>query len=121
MSKILIVDDEPNIVKLLTSRLIAEGYVVVSAVDGETALEMVRQEEPDLIILDITLPKMNGYEVCVAIRTDEKYQDMPIVMLTARKETREIAKGMELGAVAYVQKPFKSETLLAIIQGFLNE
>jgi DNA-binding response OmpR family regulator len=119
--KILVVDDEPNIVKLLESRLTAEGYGVITASDGQEALDKVHQENPDLIILDIMLPKIDGYKVCSILRSETKYADIPIVMLTARRDTLDIARGMELGAVSYIQKPFKSDVLLGIIQGLIKK
>jgi two-component system alkaline phosphatase synthesis response regulator PhoP len=118
--KILVVDDDPNIMKLLTFRLSAEGYNVVTASDGQEALDKVRQEKPDLIILDITLPLLDGYQVCSTLRADEQYKYIPVVMLTASKEMKEIAVGLESGAVAYIQKPFKADVLLGIIKGFIN-
>lgn len=120
-TKILVVDDEPNIVKLLESRLIAEGYEVITASDGQEALDKVYQEHPKLIILDIMLPKIDGYKVCSILRTDKQYADIPIIMLTARRETMNIAKGMELGAVSYIQKPFKADVLLGIIKGLIDK
>lgn len=119
--KILVVDDEPHIVKLLESRLTAEGYEVIVASDGKQALDKVRLEHPHLIILDIMLPGMDGYEVCRLIRAEKLYAEIPIIMLTARRETLDIAKGMQLGAVSYIQKPFKSEVLLGIIKGLVKK
>ena len=118
--KILVVEDEPGLVQLLKARLEAGHYEVVTAKDGQEALEMTRLEKPDLIILDIMLPKIDGYQVAARLKDDEDLKDIPIVMLTARGLTQDIKTGMESGAVCYVQKPFKSEVLMAIIQGFIN-
>jgi DNA-binding response OmpR family regulator len=118
-NKILVVEDEPNLVQLLKAGLEAGHYEVVTAKDGQEALEMTRLEKPDLIILDIMLPKIDGYKVAARLKDDEDLKDIPIVMLTARCLTQDIKKTMENGAVCYVQKPFKSEVLLAIIQGFI--
>lgn len=115
--KILVVDDEPNIVKLLESILKDEGYEVVIAFDGEEALNKVKETTPDLIILDITLPKVDGYGVCNILQADEKYKDIPIVFLTARGQVMDIKTGMELGAVSYISKPFNVKVLLGIIKG----
>ena len=123
-AKILVVDDEPNIVKLLDARLSAFGYEFITAYDGQDALDKAFQEKPDLIILDIMLPKIDGYKVCTMLRTDTKYEkckNIPIVMLTARKEIESISKGMALGAVSYIQKPFQAEVLLGIVKGLLGK
>jgi len=119
--RILIVDDEPHIVKMLQARLEFQEYEVLVATDGQDGLDKVRSEKPDLIILDISLPKLNGYEVCQALRADEKYKDIPVVMLTASGQALDIMQGMKDGADAYMVKPFDSETLLGILRGFLKE
>ena len=119
--KILIVDDEPHIVKMLQARLEFQEYEVIVATDGQDGLDKVRSEKPDLIILDISLPKLNGYEVCQALRADEKYKDIPVVMLTASGQALDIMQGMKDGADAYMVKPFDSEALLGILRGFLKE
>ena len=119
--KILVVDDEPHIVKLLQVRLEKNGYSVVVAYDGQEALDMTYQEDPDLIILDIMLPKIDGYNVCKTLRSVDKFKATPIVMLTGRTLTQDIKMGMDLGAVSYVQKPYKPNVLLAIIQGLIKK
>jgi DNA-binding response OmpR family regulator len=119
--KILIVDDDPDIVKLLQLRLENQGYNVIVAYDGQAGLDKVRKDNPDLVILDITLPKIDGYGVASILNADEKYKDIPIIMLTARNEFEDISKGMKLGAVSYFQKPFKADVLLGIIQGLVGD
>ena len=119
--RILIVDDEPHIVKMLQARLEFQEYEVLVATDGQDGLDKARSEKPDLIILDISLPKLNGYEVCQALRADEKYKDIPVVMLTASGQALDIMQGMKDGADAYMVKPFDSEALLGILRGFLKE
>ncbi len=119
--KILVVDDEANIVELLQSRLEKNGYGVIVAYDGQEALEKTYKENPDLIILDIMLPKVDGYNVCKTLRADDKYRAIPIIMLTARTLVQDIKMGMDLGAVSYVQKPFQPEVLLGIIQGLVKK
>jgi DNA-binding response OmpR family regulator len=119
--KILVVDDEPNIVELLQARLENYGYIVSVAYDGQEALDRTYQEKPDLIILDIMLPKIDGYHVCQTLRSDKKYKAIPIIMLTARTLAQDIKMGMDLGAVSYVQKPFNPDVLLGIIQGLLKD
>jgi DNA-binding response OmpR family regulator len=122
MSKrILVVDDEVNIVKLLESRLTANGYTVITAYNGREALDKVKQEKDDLIILDLMLPDIDGYEVLRELRLDEYYKEVPIIMLTAKGEMGDIKKGMEGGAVSYITKPFKPDTLLGIVKGLLRE
>jgi len=118
--KILVVDDEPNIVKTVKSRLKANGYDVVTAYDGEEGLDKAYKEKPDLIILDLMLPKLHGHDVYKRLKADSEYKDTPIVMLTASGELSDIKTGMEIGADGYVTKPFKSEVLLGIIQGLLG-
>ena len=118
--KILVVDDEPNIVKLIANRLKANNYDVVTACDGQETLELVQKEKPDLVILDLMLPKLNGYKVCSVLKSNEEYKSTPIVMLTARTEARDIKEGLQVGGEAYITKPFKSDLLLGIVQGLLG-
>lgn len=120
MAKILIVDDELNLVKMLQSWLQDHRYDVIVAHDGQEALDKTYQEKPDLIILDIILPKIDGYGVAKMLRSDERCKDIPIIMLTSRNEAQDIKMGMDVGAVSYVQKPFKLEVLLGIIQGLVR-
>jgi DNA-binding response OmpR family regulator len=119
--KILVVDDEPNILKLVCNRLKAGGYEVISAVDGEQALQTVRNEIPDLIILDLMLPKMHGYEVCKTLKTDEKLKNIPVIMFTAHGDVKDMKEGFDIGADAYLTKPFKPAALMGIIPGLLSE
>jgi len=119
--KILIVDDEPNLVKILESRLKVNGYDVISAYDGQQGLDKVRQEKPDLVILDLMLPQLHGYEVCRQLRADSVHRDIPIVMLTASGKAGDIQEGINQGANAYIAKPFKPEALLGIIKALLWE
>lgn len=118
--KILLVDDEPNIVLLLEARLKANGYEVVSALDGLAALETVKKEHPDLIILDLMLPKMDGYKVCGLLKKDSRFAKTPILIFTARAQQEDIKLGEELGADAYLTKPFEPQILLAKIQELLS-
>ena len=97
--KILVVDDEPLIVNLLQARLEKNGYIVVVAQDGQEALDKTYQENPDLIILDIMLPHIDGYYVCKVLRSDDKYKAILIIMLTGRTLAQDIKMGMDLGAV----------------------
>lgn len=119
--RILIVDDEPHIVTMLKSRLTANGYEVITAVDGQEALEKARSEMPELVILDLMLPKLNGYKVCRMLKFDEKYRHIPIIMFSARAQESDQKMGMETGADAYVVKPFRAEELLKKIGELLNK
>jgi len=120
MSKILIVDDEPAIVEALSLRLGANGYEVISAADGVEGLQKARTEKPDLIILDIMLPKMDGLKVCRMLKFDEKHGSIPIILLTAKVQQLDLEQGKEAGADAYMTKPFRSDELLAKIKELLD-
>ena len=117
---ILIVDDEPMIVKMVSSRLRANDYEVKSAIDGEDALKKVKEEKPALIILDLMLPKMNGYEVCRRLKADPEYRSIPIILFTARAQDRDEKMGYEAGADAYIAKPFSANNLLAKMEKLLQ-
>lgn len=119
--KILIADDEPNIVISLEFLMQQSGYQVRSASDGETALRLLAEFKPDLILLDIMLPLRNGFEVCQRIRENPAWSSMKIVMLTAKGREVEMAKGMALGADVYITKPFATKDLLANVQRLLGE
>ncbi|MCK4948178.1 MAG: response regulator [Candidatus Aureabacteria bacterium] len=121
MKKILFVDDEPQLVEMVKIRLEANNYEVILASDGEQALEKARGEKPDLIILDIMLPKMDGYKVCRMLKFDDKYSSIPVIMLTARSQKSEKSMGEEVGADAYIIKPFEPQMLLGKIKELLNE
>lgn len=111
-NKILLVDDEPDFVDVLRERLETQKYEVIPVYDGEEALEKVKEEKPDLIILDILLPKMNGFDVCRKLKIDENYKKIPIIMLTAKFQANDKKFGMEMGADAYITKPFEPQVLL---------
>ena len=117
MAKILVVDDEASIVTMLAYNLKKEGYDVVTAEDGEVALEKFESENPDLLLLDIMMPKMDGYEVCLKIR--EK-SNVPIIMLTARADEVDKVVGLEMGADDYVTKPFGNRELIARVKANLR-
>ena len=118
--KILLVDDEPDLVSLLKKRLEINNYEVISASDGMEALRKAKKEKPDLIILDLMLPKMDGYKLCRMLKFDEKYKRIPIIMLTARVQEEDKKLGKETGANAYITKPFKPDVLLAKIEELLK-
>ncbi len=115
--KILVVDDEASIVNIISYNLKKEGYNVITAADGEQGYNLAMQEHPDLVLLDIMMPKMDGYEVCRKIR--EK-SNMPIIMLTARADEVDKVLGLEMGADDYVTKPFGSRELMARVKANLR-
>jgi two-component system alkaline phosphatase synthesis response regulator PhoP len=119
--RILIVDDEEDILIVLKFRLEANNYEVLTASDGQEGLNKARTEKPDLIILDLMLPKLDGYKVCRMLKFDENYKAIPIVMFTARAQKKDEELGKEMGADAYVTKPFEPEILLEKIQQLLNK
>lgn len=112
--KILIVEDEKNIVDILSFNLGREGYETVAAYDGQAGLSLARSEKPDLILLDLMLPKMDGFDVCRAVRETDR--STPIIMLTAREEESDKVFGLELGADDYITKPFAMRELLARVK-----
>ena len=119
--RILLVDDEPSIVKMVGKRLEVEGFDVVIAMDGQEGLAKAQAEHPDLIILDLMLPKLNGYEVCTMLKQDTRYHKVPIVLFTAKAQDKDEKLGMECGANAYVRKPFRAQELLEKIRALLAE
>jgi len=110
--KILVVDDNEFNVHLMDILLTKEKYQIVKAFSGKEALEKVHSDNPDLILLDIMMPEMNGYEVMCQLKADEKYRDIPILLLTAVSNPDDVVKGFKLGASDYVTKPFSKEELL---------
>ncbi|MEW6376190.1 MAG: response regulator [Thermodesulfobacteriota bacterium] len=118
--KILVTEDSPTILEILKSVLEEEGYEVITAMDGHQALELARNEKPDLMILDLMLPKIDGYKVCRMLKFDEKYKNIPIIMLTARTKESEENLGKEVGADAYIRKPFQPEMIIDKIRELLN-
>ena len=119
--KILLVEDEPEFRMALRIRLEANGYEVIEAEDGVTGLDMARNQSPHLIVLDIMLPKMDGYKVARLLKFDEKYRNIPIVMLTARSQQNDRETGLTVGSDAYVTKPYKPQEMLDIIAKLLAE
>ena len=115
----MLVDDELELGKLVKMRLEANGYEVLMAFNGQEALDTVRAERLDLIILDLMLPKMNGYEVCTVLKQDGRYQKIPIIIFTAMAQTKDEALAKECGADAYILKPFQADSLLKMIASLL--
>lgn len=119
-TKILIVDDELDTLLPLKRALEIEDFNVIEAQDGIEALERVRSENPDLILLELMLPKLNGFEVCQRLKQDEATSSIPIIMLTAKSETSDKVEGIEIGADDYVTKPFDLDELKARIKAVLR-
>jgi two-component system, OmpR family, alkaline phosphatase synthesis response regulator PhoP len=117
MARLLIVDDEPNLRHSLSYALRQEGYEVATAEDGETAIELFRQSRPDLVVLDVMLPKMDGLAVCRAIRRES---EVPVIMLTARSTELDTIVGLEVGADDYLAKPFSTRELIARVRAALR-
>lgn len=120
MAMILVVDDEELIQELLRFNLEKEGYQVLTAFDGAQALNVIEESRPDLVLLDIMLPGMNGLEVCNQLRLNPKFRDLPVIMLTAKGEEIDKVVGLEIGADDYLTKPFSPRELLARIRARLR-
>jgi DNA-binding response OmpR family regulator len=118
--KILVVDDEPNVIKSLTFVLSKEGYDVSSAVNGEEAIAKVRQSKPDLIFLDVMMPKKNGYEVCQEVKSDSGLSDIHIIMLTAKGQEADREKGLKAGADEFMTKPFSPILVIGKVKELLG-
>lgn len=121
MAKVLVVDDEPNIVLSLEFLMQQAGFEVSTALDGESALKLVSENPPDLVLLDISLPGISGFEVLEQLRCQAAFERLPIVMLTAHGREVEREKGLALGADDYITKPFSTRQLVEKVQMLLNE
>jgi len=117
--KILIVDDEPNIVISLEFLMQQSGYEVATARDGADAMQKIATFQPDLVLLDIMLPQLNGFEICQRIRENSQWNGIKVIMLSAKGREIEVSKGIALGADAYVTKPFSTKDLIAQVQRLL--
>ena len=118
---VLIVDDEPNIVISLQFLMQQAGFVVRLAADGVAALALIAERPPDLVLLDIMLPRLDGWEVCRRIRANPAWQPMKVLLLTAKGRDVDVEKGLALGADGYVTKPFSTRELVQMVQGMLAE
>lgn len=119
-ARILLVDDEPSVVRMIQKRLDNAGYEVLVAMDGEEGFRKAKEDKPDLIILDLMLPKLNGYEICLMLKKDSRYKKIPIVMFSAKAQPKDVEQGLECGADAYVRKPFRAEELLNQIRALIQ-
>ena len=119
--KILIVEDEPGVMAAIRFLMEQQGYQVWVAEKGEDALDLVSKNKPHLVLLDIMLPGMSGWEVCEMIRLNPDYREVKIVFLTARRDAAEITRGLALGANAYITKPFNNDQLVAKVKSLLQD
>ena len=117
--KIVLVEDESQIARLIEFKLRKEGYQVTWKENGEEALEAIKAEKPDLVLLDVMMPVMDGYEVLRQIKEDENLKSIPVIMLTARAQERDVVKGIDLGAQDYITKPFHPAELLVQVKRIL--
>lgn len=118
--KILIVDDEPELVKATVIRFKAVGYDILSAPDGQEGVDMTKKHKPDLILLDIIMPKMDGYEVCKKLKADPETKEIPIIIFTASQQRELEKKCVEAGAEGIIMKPFETSELLEMANKFLK-
>lgn len=118
--KILVIDDRPDNVYFLQSRLQTENFFVITAFSGPEGIEKVKTEKPDLILLDIMMPGMDGYEVCKILTSDEETKDIPIILVTAKVDSRDVEEGLKVGAFDYIKKPFDKIELIARIKSALR-
>ncbi len=120
MAKILLVDDEPDI-RFLTKRMLEkEGHRVTEAENGEMALGLLQRDKPDLILLDVRMPGLNGWEVCRRIKADDRTRSIPVVMFTVRTSEEDMQKSTEYGAEAHINKPFDKKELLQLVEKMLK-
>jgi DNA-binding response OmpR family regulator len=119
-SVVLVADDDRDILDLLAFRLGRAGYEVVSASDGEEALRLAVDRKPDLAVLDVMMPKLDGYEVTRRMRADESTKRIPVILLTARVQEHDVARGFEVGADDYMKKPFSPAELRARVQAIIG-
>jgi DNA-binding response OmpR family regulator len=118
--KVLVAEDEPDIRGLVTFSLQYAGFVVVEALNGEEAIKKTEEEQPDLILLDVRMPKMNGYEACRKLKAQESTKHIPVIFLSARGQEAEIKHGLELGAEEYILKPFAPDELYRRVETILR-
>jgi two-component system alkaline phosphatase synthesis response regulator PhoP len=121
VKRILAVDDEPHILKLVAFSLRSGGFEVLEATDGLAAIEIARAEQPDLILMDVMMPALDGFEACRRLKADPATAEIPVVMLSAKSQKAEQAAGLDSGATEYICKPFTPKELVAAVRGYLGE
>jgi DNA-binding response OmpR family regulator len=117
---IVVIEDEKDILEIIEYNLLRNGYQVSTAMDGMSGLDLVRREQPDLVLLDLMLPKLSGEEICRRLKSESETRTIPIIMVTARQEESDIVSGLDLGADDYVTKPFSTKELIARVQSVLR-
>ncbi len=118
--RILLVDDEPELLEMVKMRLEANNFAVITASDGQSALGIVRRARPDMVILDIMLPRLDGFKVCRLFKFDAKYRSIPVILLTARVRESDRKTALEVGADVFITKPFEPQVLLENIHKLLG-
>ena len=121
MKRILAVDDEPHILKLVAFSLKSGGYEVLEATNGLSAIEIAEVEQPDLVLLDVMMPALDGYEACSRLKENPATRDIPVVMLTAKTQAAEQKAGLERGAMGYICKPFTPKDLVAQVRSLIGD
>ena len=121
IKRILVVDDEEGIITVVKMYLEHHHYEVITASDGQEGLDKAKSDRPDLIILDLMLPRINGYKVCGLLKKDARYAKIPIILFTAKAQEKDIKMGEEVGADAYLIKPFEPNVLLSKVKELLNQ
>jgi len=121
MTRILVVDDEPHILKLVSFSLTAKGFEVIEATDGLSAIEVAQTEQPDLILLDVMMPALDGYEACRRLKANPATAHIPVVMLSAKSQQAERTTGIDCGATDYICKPFTPKDLVNEVRRVLGE
>lgn len=119
-NRILVVEDEESLLKLESILFTSKGYAVTGVRDGKSALDAIAADRPDLVVLDVMLPGLDGFEVCRAIKENPVTSSIPVVMLTAKKSSNDLERGRLAGADAYLTKPFKSVKVLEVIEGLIK-
>lgn len=119
--KIMVVDDEPYIARVIKFKLEQEGYTVISANDGQSGLQKIKEEKPDLVLLDVMMPGLSGYEVCQKIKEDAELAGIPVVILTAKGQERDREQGLTMGASDYITKPFSPNRLLELVKSMIGD
>lgn len=120
LQTILVADDEEDVRELVAYRLTRSGYGVVEAIDGQQALELARDRKPDLAVLDVMMPRLDGYELTRKLRAEESLRSLPIILLTASAQENDVSRGFEAGADDYMKKPFNPDELVARVRAVLG-
>lgn len=120
-TKVLVCDDERHIVRLIQVNLERQGYQVVTAFDGKEGLEKIRAEKPNIVVLDVMMPYMDGFEVLKNLRRDKETEDLPVIMLTARAQDKDVFEGYHYGADMYLTKPFNPMELVAFVKRIVQD